>query len=78
MRPDEMRACAFNNRADVYAGRGEHDNAIRDRSEVLGLQDTSPDRRFIALFRRSRSYSAIGNDQAALDDLGQISWRHGT
>lgn len=33
--PDELRACAFNNRADVYVERGEHDDAIRDRSEVL-------------------------------------------
>jgi tetratricopeptide (TPR) repeat protein len=69
---DEMRACAFNNRADVFAERGEHDNAIRDRTELLALKDTSPNRRFIALFRRSRSYSAIGNHQAALNDLGRI------
>jgi tetratricopeptide (TPR) repeat protein len=69
---DESRACALNNRADLYAERGEHDKAIRDRTEVLALNDTSPDRRYIALFRRSRSYSAIGNDQAALDDLGRI------
>jgi tetratricopeptide (TPR) repeat protein len=70
--PSEMRACALNNRADVYAERGEHDNAIRDRTEVLALKNTSPDRRFIALFRRSRSYCAIGNTEAALDDLGRI------
>ena len=69
---DESRACALNNRADIYAERGDHDNAIRDRTEVLALRDTSPDRRYIALFRRSRSYSAIANDQAALDDLGRI------
>jgi tetratricopeptide (TPR) repeat protein len=56
----------------MYAERGEHTNAIRDRTAVLALKDTSPDRRYIALFRRSRSYSAIGNDQAALDDLGRI------
>lgn len=70
--PDELRACAFNNRADVYVERGEHDHAIRDRSEVLALKETSHDRRFIALFRRSRSYSANGNVQAALDDLSRI------
>jgi tetratricopeptide (TPR) repeat protein len=70
--PDELRACAFNNRADVYVERGEHDHAIRDRSEVLALKETSHDRRFIALFRRSRSYSAVGNVQAALDDLTRI------
>jgi tetratricopeptide (TPR) repeat protein len=70
--PDELRACAFNNRADVYVERGEHDRAIRDRSEVLALKKTTHDRRYIALFRRSRSYSAIGDDQAALDDLSRI------
>jgi tetratricopeptide (TPR) repeat protein len=70
--PDELRACAFNNRADVYVDRREHDYAIRDRSEVLALKETSPDRRYIALFRRSRSYSATGNVQAALDDLSRI------
>ena len=48
--PDESRACALNNRADIYAELGEHDNAIRDRTEVLALKDTSPDRRYIALF----------------------------
>jgi len=69
---DELRACAFNNRADVYVERGEHISAIRDRSEVLELKKTTHDRRYIALFRRSRSYSAIGDDQAALDDLSRI------
>src|SRR6185369_17843198 len=70
--PDEMRACALNNRADVFVERGEYDKAIRDRSEVLALKETSHDRRYIALFRRSLSYSAKGNIQAALDDLGRI------
>jgi tetratricopeptide (TPR) repeat protein len=70
--PDEMRACAFNNRADVYAERGEHALAIRDRSEVLALKATSPDRRYIALVRRSRSHAAMGNVPGALEDLGRI------
>ncbi len=70
--PDELRACAFNNRADLFVERGEHDQAIRDRSEVLALKETSHDRRYIALFRRSRSYSANGNVQAALEDLSRI------
>jgi tetratricopeptide (TPR) repeat protein len=70
--PDELRACAFNNRADVYVERGEHAQAIRDRSEVLALKATSPDRRYIALVRRSRSHAAIGNVPAALEDLGRI------
>lgn len=69
---DELRACAFNNRADVYVERGEHGSAIRDRTEVLALKKTTHDRRYIALFRRSRSYSAIGDYQAALDDLSRI------
>jgi serine/threonine protein kinase/tetratricopeptide (TPR) repeat protein len=74
--PSEMQACALNNRADIYAERGEHGNAICDRTEVLALKNTSPDRRYIALLRRSRSYCAIGNAGAALDDLGRIqeSW----
>lgn len=70
--PDELRACAFNNRADLYVERGEHDHAIQDRSEVLALKRTHPDRRYIALFRRSRSYAALGSVQAALDDLSRI------
>ena len=70
--PDELRACAFNNRADVYVERGEHEQAIGDRSEVLALKATSPDRRYIALVRRSRSHSATGNVPAALDDLSRI------
>jgi len=70
--PEEMRACAFNNRADVYVKRGEHALAIRDRSEVLALKATLPDRRYIALVRRSRSHAAMGNVPAALEDLGRI------
>src|SRR5262245_42629198 len=38
----------------------------------LPMKETSPDCRFIALLRRSRSYDAVGNHQAALDDLGGI------
>jgi tetratricopeptide (TPR) repeat protein len=70
--PDELRACAFNNRADVYVKRGEHALAIDDRSGVLALKDTSPDRRYIALVRRSSSHTAMGNVAAALEDLGRI------
>lgn len=70
--PDELRACAFNNRADVYVERGDHEKAIRDRSEVLALKSTSPDRRYIALVRRSRSFAATGDMSAALNDLSRI------
>ncbi len=70
--PDEDRACALNNRADIYNERGEYYEAIADRTAVLALKKTHPDRRYIALLRRSRAYSIIGNDQAALGDLGQI------
>jgi DNA-binding NtrC family response regulator len=31
----ESRACALNNRANVYVDRGEHNHAIRARTEVL-------------------------------------------
>ena len=30
---DETRACAFNNRANIYGNSGDHKNAIRDRTE---------------------------------------------
>lgn len=70
--PDELRACAFNNRADAYVQRDEHALAIRDRSEVLALKETSSDRRYIALVRRSRSHAEMGNVPAALEDLGRI------
>ena len=69
---DEQRASALNNRADIYAKRGAHDNAIADRTMVLSLANTSHDRRFIALFRRSQSHSAKSNPNAALADLEQI------
>jgi tetratricopeptide (TPR) repeat protein len=69
---DEQRASALNNRADIYAKRGDHDNAILDRTRVLSLAETSYDRRFIALFRRSESYLAKGDPDAALADLEQI------
>ena len=41
---------------DVYVERGEHEHAIRDRSEVLALKETSPDRRYIALVRQPLAY----------------------
>ena len=61
---DERRASALNNRADVFAERGDHENAIRDRTAILALQDTTADRRYIALFRRSWSHFCRGEDQA--------------
>lgn len=69
---DETRACALNNRANVYANSGQHESAIQDRTELLALKDTSHDRRFVALFGRSESYLALGNHHAALDDLSRI------
>ena len=69
---DETRACAFNNRANIYADRGDQKNAVYDRTEVLALKATSSDRRFVALFRRSESYCALRRYGAALDDLGKI------
>ena len=69
---DEIRACALNNRADILAGRGMHDVAISDRGRVLQLRETSYNRRFIALFRRSGSYVMLGRLNDAIDDLSAI------
>jgi tetratricopeptide (TPR) repeat protein len=69
---DETRACAFNNRANIYADRGDHEDAILDRTGVLALNATSADRRFVALFRRSESFCSLKRYGAALDDLSKI------
>jgi tetratricopeptide (TPR) repeat protein len=69
---DEVRACSFNNRADIFAERDLHLDAIRDRSEVLALKETSPDRRYIAFVRRSESYKELGMIDEALGDLTTI------
>ena len=69
---DEARACSLNNRADIFVERGAHEDAIRDRSRVLALTETSPDRRYIALARRSRSYCHLGRVDDALQDLLSI------
>jgi tetratricopeptide (TPR) repeat protein len=69
---NECRACAFNNRANEYLKKGVHDLAITDRSEVLLLSDTSPDRRFVALLGRGESYLAIGEYHLVTKDMNKI------
>src|ERR1041384_63753 len=41
---DEVRACAFNNRPDLVREAGEVSKAIKDRSNVLALTETSYNR----------------------------------
>jgi predicted negative regulator of RcsB-dependent stress response len=53
--PDEARAMALNNRADIYEDHGDLASAIADRTAVLNLGETTYDRRFIALGRRARA-----------------------
>jgi tetratricopeptide (TPR) repeat protein len=69
---NEYRACAYNNRANEYLKKGVHDLAISDRSEVLLLSDTSPDRRFVALLGRGESYLAIGEYHLVTKDMNKI------
>jgi hypothetical protein len=69
---DEARACSLNNRADIFPKRRLHEGAIQDRSAVLALRQTSPDRRYIALIRRGTSYEALGQTDDALRDLTDI------
>ena len=69
---DETRACALNNRANYLMNRQDHDGAIRDRTNVLLLKDTSADRRFVALFRRAESYVALKKFPDAVNDLTSI------
>lgn len=65
---DEARACALNNRADLLQA-DDLDAAIADRTALLGLTDTSPDRRYIALVRRAREHWANGDHGECLNDL---------
>lgn len=69
---DEIRACALNNRANILMDRQDHDGAIRDRTNVILLKDTSADRRFVALFRRAESYAALKKFPDAVNDMTSI------
>jgi tetratricopeptide (TPR) repeat protein len=65
---DEARACALNNRADLLQA-DDLDAAIADRTALLGLMNTSADRRYIALVRRAREHWANGDHGKCLLDL---------
>jgi tetratricopeptide (TPR) repeat protein len=65
---DEARACALNNRADLLQ-TDDVNAAIADRTALLELRNTSPDRRYIALVRRAREHWANGNPGECLHDL---------
>jgi tetratricopeptide (TPR) repeat protein len=65
---DEARACALNNRADLLRVQ-DLNAAIADRTTLLGLTNTSPDRRYIALARRAGEHWANGDHRRCLQDL---------
>jgi tetratricopeptide (TPR) repeat protein len=72
---DESRACSLNNRADIYYSLGGEINirrAIIDRSTVLTLNETTFNRRYIALVRRSAAWARVGDMEASFRDLETI------
>ena len=70
--PDEARAMALNNRADIYEDDGDLASAIADRTAVLNLGETTYDRRFIALGRRARASWKLGDQAGAYQDIDTI------
>jgi hypothetical protein len=68
---DEARACALNNRADVYEPE-DITAAVADRTAVLALANTTYDRRYIALARRARALQSRGDETGAQRDLESI------
>lgn len=68
---DESRACALNNRADVYE-TSDLSAAIADRTAVLALTETTYDRRYIALARRARALWERGDTRGAYADVETI------
>ena len=70
--PDEARACALNNRADIHDDHGDLADAVADRTAVLGLSETTYDRRYIAYSRRARTLWRLGEYDAALQDIDAI------
>ena len=69
---DESRACCLNNRADLRVDEGNHLGAVVDRTTVLELDETSYNRRYIALVRRAKSLWALGRFEEANDDIEAI------
>lgn len=69
---DEARACALNNRADLFEAGNRLDLAIADRSRVIALRETTFDRRYIALIRRARAFRRLSEHNRALRDLESI------
>ncbi len=72
MATDEARACALNNRADIYEEDGKPTLAVADRTTLLGLRETTYDRRYIALARRARALRKLGEHAAAYSDIDVI------
>lgn len=69
---DEAKACCLNNRADLRVDEGDHVGAIKDRTTVLQLSETSYNRRYIALVRRAKSLWALDRFEEANEDVEAI------
>ncbi|GGJ36749.1 tetratricopeptide repeat protein [Streptomyces brasiliensis] len=69
---DESRACAFNNRADIFDDNGDVRSAVRDRTAVLELAETTYNRRFIAHIRRALALRKSGDPEGAYGDIESI------
>lgn len=69
---DETKACALNNRANIYQKRKNHRSAILDREKVLDLKYTSTDRRFVALFGCGESHYSMGTYDKVVDNMTKI------
>jgi hypothetical protein len=68
----EARACALNNRADIYDDDDDPESAIADRTAVLALPETTYNRRFIAHARRALARWRLNQDVAANEDIELI------
>lgn len=63
--------CALNNRADLYDDR-DLLAAVKDRTAVLALTETTYDRRYIALARRASVLWRMGDEHGAYRDIDAI------
>ncbi|MFG2987368.1 hypothetical protein ACGFYQ_40120 [Streptomyces sp. NPDC048258] len=65
---DEGCTCALNNRADIHDDEDDATDAVADRTAVLGLAETTHNRRCIALGRRAPAYWKQGDTPAVVHD----------
>ena len=69
---DETRACALNNRANIYQKRKDHRSAIRDRERIFALSNTSADHRFVAYFGCGESHFSLKMYDRVVQDMTMI------